>query len=48
MLMDLDRRITIGYAMNKMGMGTLGNINTVEYVNAVYAAFDKKGSSLSL
>ena len=47
-LMDLDRRITIGYAMNKMGMGTLGNANTVEYVNAVYAAFDKKGSSPSL
>ena len=38
LIMDLDRRMTIGYAMNKMGMGTLGNANTEAYVKAIYAA----------
>ncbi|KFY78774.1 hypothetical protein V499_02127 [Pseudogymnoascus sp. VKM F-103] len=39
-VMDLDRRMTISYAMNKMGVGTLGNENTAAYVNAVYAVVD--------
>ncbi|KAI9038268.1 serine hydrolase domain-containing protein [Aspergillus affinis] len=38
-IMDLDRKMTITYAMNKMGYGTLGNENTVQYVKAVYEAF---------
>ncbi|KAJ5816521.1 hypothetical protein N7447_008754 [Penicillium robsamsonii] len=41
-VMDLDRWMTIGYAMNKMGSGTLGNANTEAYVNAVYAVIDGK------
>ncbi|PLB54128.1 beta-lactamase [Aspergillus steynii IBT 23096] len=38
-LMDLDRKMTITYTMNKMEMGTLGNSNTVKYVTGVYEAF---------
>jgi CubicO group peptidase (beta-lactamase class C family) len=45
-VMDLDRRMTIGYAMNKMGAGTLGNANTEAYVRAIYAAVDRKPSHL--
>lgn len=41
-VMDLDRRMTIGYAMNKMGPGTLGNANSEAYVNAVYSVMDRK------
>ncbi|KFX96877.1 hypothetical protein O988_05129 [Pseudogymnoascus sp. VKM F-3808] len=37
-VMDLDRRMTISYTMNKMEAGALGNENTAAYVNAVYAA----------
>ncbi|RMJ26907.1 beta-lactamase [Aspergillus sp. HF37] len=44
-VMDLDRRMTVGYAMNKMGAGTLGNANTEAYVKAIYAAVDGKGPS---
>lgn len=47
-VMDLDRRMTIGYAMNKMGMGTLGNDNSVAYIEAIYAAFAKQDRSPSL
>ncbi|KAI9926609.1 hypothetical protein ASPWEDRAFT_54537 [Aspergillus wentii DTO 134E9] len=39
-IMDLDRRMSIGYVMNKMGMGTLGNENTAAYVKAIYEAVD--------
>jgi CubicO group peptidase (beta-lactamase class C family) len=35
-IMDLDRRMTIGYAMNKMGLGTLGNENTELFVREIY------------
>lgn len=47
-IMDLDRRMTIGYAMNKIGMGTLGNKNSEAYVKAIYAAFDTMDCSPSL
>jgi hypothetical protein len=36
LIMDLDRRMTIGYAMNKMEAGVLGNENVKAYVNAIY------------
>lgn len=36
MVMDLDRRMTICYTMNKMGTGTLGNENTGLYVEEIY------------
>jgi CubicO group peptidase (beta-lactamase class C family) len=35
-VMDLDRRMTICYTMNKMGPGTLGNENTELYVEEIY------------
>lgn len=41
-LMDLDRRMTIGYAMNKAENSVLGNPSTEAYVRAVYAAVDGK------
>ncbi|SPO04725.1 probable beta-lactamase [Cephalotrichum gorgonifer] len=48
LLMDLDRRMTIGYAMNKMGMGTLGTPNTEAYVKEIYATLERLDSSSSL
>lgn len=45
-IMDLDRRMTITYAMNKMEMGTLGNSNTEKYVMAIYDAFKDYKSKL--
>ncbi|RHZ47720.1 serine hydrolase domain-containing protein [Aspergillus thermomutatus] len=39
-IMDLDRKVTITYTLNKMGSGTLGNPRTEAYVKAVYAALD--------
>lgn len=36
MIMDLDRRMTITYTMNKMGPGTLGNENTELFVQEIY------------
>jgi CubicO group peptidase (beta-lactamase class C family) len=35
-VMDLDRRMTIAYAMNKMGPGLVGNDNSQAYVKAIY------------
>lgn len=35
-LMDLDKRTTITYAMNKMGPGTLGSSRTHAYIREVY------------
>jgi CubicO group peptidase (beta-lactamase class C family) len=35
-IMDLDRRMSIGYAMNKMAPGTLGNANCEAYVKEIY------------
>ncbi|KAI7267938.1 hypothetical protein KC345_g7790 [Hortaea werneckii] len=37
-VMDLDRRMTITYVMNKMGGGLLGNDRTAEYYKAIYNA----------
>ncbi|KAH1548055.1 hypothetical protein KXX57_002070 [Aspergillus fumigatus] len=39
-IMDLDRKVTVTYTLNKMGAGTLGNPRTEKYVRAVYAALD--------
>jgi CubicO group peptidase (beta-lactamase class C family) len=37
-LMDLGRRMTISYMMNKMGPGAMGSDRTAEYVTAIYQA----------
>ncbi|MCW2682705.1 MAG: Penicillin-binding protein beta-lactamase, partial [Blastococcus sp.] len=37
-VMDLDRRLTISYVMNRMAPGILGSDRAEAYVNAVYAA----------
>lgn len=37
-IMDVDRRLTIAYTMNKMDLGTLGGPRTHSYVKAVYRA----------
>ena len=34
--MDLDRRLTISYMMNKMQAGIIGSDNADAYVSAVY------------
>lgn len=34
--MDVARKITVTYAMNKMEQGTLGNDRTRAYVNEIY------------
>lgn len=39
-IMDLDRRMTIGYTMNKMSNAALGSENTAAYVKAIYEAVD--------
>jgi CubicO group peptidase (beta-lactamase class C family) len=39
-IMDLDRRLTISYMMNRMGAGLLGSERAESYVRAVYAALD--------
>jgi hypothetical protein len=36
--MDLDRRLTISYMMNKMAPGILGSDRAESYVRAVYSA----------
>ncbi len=36
--MDLDRRMTISYMMNKMGPGVIGSDRSEAYISAVYAA----------
>ena len=38
LIMDLDRRLTISYVMNRMGAGIVGSDRTREYVGAVYSA----------
>lgn len=48
MIMDLDRRMTIGYAMNKMGLGSLGNENTQAYVKEIYRILNANSRSSSL
>ena len=37
-LLDLGRRMTISYMMNKMGPGAIGSDRTAEYVTAIYQA----------
>ena len=37
-VMDLDRRLTISYAMNRMAPGLIGSERSEAYVRAVYAA----------
>jgi hypothetical protein len=37
-IMDLDRRLTISYMMNRMAPGILGSARAEAYVRAVYAA----------
>lgn len=34
--MDVARKMTVTYAMNKMGQGTLGNDRTMIYVKEIY------------
>ena len=36
-LMDLDRRMTVAYMMNKMGPGIIGSDRAEEYARAIYA-----------
>ncbi|KMU76760.1 hypothetical protein CISG_05903 [Coccidioides immitis RMSCC 3703] len=36
--MDLERRMTIAYTMNKMGPGIIGSSHSEAYVRAMYAA----------
>ncbi|KAL5342094.1 beta-lactamase/transpeptidase-like protein [Aspergillus crustosus] len=40
-VMDLDRGVTITYAMNRMEAGTLGNSNSELYFREVYRAFGR-------
>ncbi|KAJ5457736.1 hypothetical protein N7475_009124 [Penicillium sp. IBT 31633x] len=47
-IMDLDRRMTIAYTMNKMGLGTLGNENAKHYIEAIYEIMGAKKPSASL
>jgi CubicO group peptidase (beta-lactamase class C family) len=37
-IMDVGRRMTISYMMNKMGPGVVGSDRTAEYVTAIYQA----------
>jgi CubicO group peptidase (beta-lactamase class C family) len=39
-VMDLDRRLTISYVMNKMSSGLIGSERSEAYIRAVYAALD--------
>jgi len=39
-IMDVGRRMTISYMMNKMGAGIIGSDRAERYVRAVYAALD--------
>jgi CubicO group peptidase (beta-lactamase class C family) len=39
-IMDLDRRLTIAYMMNKMGPGIIGSDRAEQYTRAIYAALD--------
>ena len=37
-IMDLDRRVTVSYMMNKMGPGIIGSTRSEAYVKALYDA----------
>ncbi|KAL4744864.1 hypothetical protein BDW72DRAFT_212028 [Aspergillus terricola var. indicus] len=43
MIMDLDRRMSIAYVMNKMGAGVLGSERTAAYVKTIYRIVDTMG-----
>lgn len=40
-VMDVDRKVTFTYVMNKMGLGVLGNDRTIEYVKLVWTLLDQ-------
>lgn len=40
-IMDLDRRVTITYAMNRMGNGTMGNDRSEAYVREIYRVLNR-------
>ncbi len=40
-VLDLDRRLTISYVMNRMASGLLGSERSEAYIRAVYAALDR-------
>lgn len=42
--MDLDRRITFAYTMNRLGAGILGSERTHDYLAKVYEAFGASAS----
>lgn len=39
-MMDLDRRITLAYTMNRLGDGILGSERTHSYIRHAYEALD--------
>jgi CubicO group peptidase (beta-lactamase class C family) len=39
-VMDLERRLTVSYMMNKMGAGVVGSARAESYLRAVYGALD--------
>ena len=39
-VMDLDRKLTISYMMNKMAPGIIGSPRSDQYGQAIYAALD--------
>ena len=43
-IMDLRRRLTIGYVMNRMGPGIIGSDRGRSYVEAIYAALGDPGA----
>ncbi|KAF7519264.1 hypothetical protein PCG10_010126 [Penicillium crustosum] len=47
-VMDLDRRMTIAYTMNKMGSGILSNANGKAYIEAIYEIMADKRLSASI
>ena len=47
-IMDLDRRMTITYAMNNMAQGTLGNANSEAYIKAIYEILATREPGFSL
>jgi CubicO group peptidase (beta-lactamase class C family) len=42
--MDLDRRMTISYMMNKMGSGVLGSDRSEAYIREIYGCLLRRGS----
>ena len=47
-VMDLDRRMTIAYTMNKMGSSILSNANGKAYIEAIYEIMADKRLSASI